>query len=536
MAFDLAGVEHARSAGAEQPVGPYLRAVRRHWLLVAVVALLAAAAAAYTVSRAGRSYEASASILVTPLPAGNSSFLGIGTVVDTGDPARTVQTAAALIDTPDAAALAARELGRGFSAQGVLSAVSVTPRGASDVLAITARATSPTDATRIANAFAASAIAYRASVVQRQIVSELVSLQARLATLKGTAGSAEAGALAATVAQLQSVRGPGREPTMSVSQTAQTPSGPTGPATWLIVALALAGGLALGGVGALALETFTRPIHEVDELTSLYPLPVLASVPLMRRWRRRDFGPSSFSPRAFEQIRMLRVQLSLREAGSVIMLTSAGAGDGKTTVAAALAAAFSEVEEEVILIDLDLRKRDLGRLLGVPEARGQSLRDGETPTPLPIPGLSHVRVIPAPKGDLATYEAFIRRLPDVLEQARRSASYVILDTAPVGEVSETLRISQMCDQVVVVVRPRHTERRRVSIARDLLERANAPTVGMVIVGEEAGGGGYYGYGYSPATNGERGETDRSGLPARGFTDGSDKEHRALPLAGRRRIR
>ena len=50
MAFDLAGGDFARSAGAEQPVGPYLRAVRRHWVLVVLVALLAAGAAVYTVS------------------------------------------------------------------------------------------------------------------------------------------------------------------------------------------------------------------------------------------------------------------------------------------------------------------------------------------------------------------------------------------------------------------------------------------------------------------------------------------------------
>ncbi|HEY6398996.1 MAG TPA: CpsD/CapB family tyrosine-protein kinase, partial [Solirubrobacteraceae bacterium] len=435
-----------------------------------------------------------------------------------------------------AAALAAKVVGHGFTPGRILSTVSVTPRGASDVLAVTATASSPTDAARIANAFAAGAVTYRAGVVQHQIAVELASLQARLAALKGPSSSPEAAALAATVAQLQSVQGSGREPTMSVSQTAQTPSAATGPATWLIVALALAGGLVLGGVGALALETFTRPIHEVDELTSLYPLPVLASIPVMRGWRRRDFGPSSFSPRAFEQIRMLRVQLSLRDAGSVIMLTSAGAGDGKTTVAAALAAAFSEVEEDVILIDLDLRKRDLGRLLGVPEPRGESPHASERLVPVAIPGLSHVRVIPAPKGDLATYEAFIRRLPEVLEQARNAASYVILDTAPVGEVSETLRISQMCDQVVVVVRPRHTERRRISIARDLLERANAPTVGMVVVGEETGGGGYYGYGYSPATNGERGAKNRVRLPIRSLTEGSDKDRSTLPSAGRRRTR
>ncbi|MDQ6841850.1 MAG: Wzz/FepE/Etk N-terminal domain-containing protein, partial [Actinomycetota bacterium] len=238
MTIELARGDSARSVSAEQPIGPYLRAVRRHWFLVLLVALLAAGAAVFTASRAGRSYQASASILVTPLPQG-SSTLGIGTVVETGDPARTVQTAAALIDTPDAAALAAKELGRSFSADGVLSAVSVTPRGASDVLAVTATSSSPDDAARVANAFAANAIAYRASVVQRQITTEVDSLKVRLATQNGSPSSPEAQALAATIAQLQAVRGAGREPTMSVSQTAQAPSAPSGAATWLIAVLAL---------------------------------------------------------------------------------------------------------------------------------------------------------------------------------------------------------------------------------------------------------------------------------------------------------
>jgi Mrp family chromosome partitioning ATPase len=67
----------------------------------------------------------------------------------------------------------------------------------------------------------------------------------------------------------------------------------------------------------------------------------------------------------------------------------------------------------------------------------------------------------------------------------------------VGEVSEALRIASVCDQVVVVARPRHTDRRRLRMARDLLQRAHAPTVGMVLVGEDTGMvGGDYGYGYS----------------------------------------
>src|ERR1700761_5393575 len=110
MSFDSVGRDGERLASAEQAIGPYLRAIRRHWKLVVAVTLLAGVIAGYTASHGGKTYQASSSILVSPLPEGQSSTLGIDTVVDTGDPARTIQTAAALIDTQQAAQAAAKIL------------------------------------------------------------------------------------------------------------------------------------------------------------------------------------------------------------------------------------------------------------------------------------------------------------------------------------------------------------------------------------------------------------------------------------------
>jgi Mrp family chromosome partitioning ATPase len=180
------------------------------------------------------------------------------------------------------------------------------------------------------------------------------------------------------------------------------------------------------------------------------------------------------------------------------MVTSAGAGDGKTTVAAALAAAFAEVNEEVVLMDLDMRRPELTRLLGPnPTVDGREHANGAADGTVPVRPLPGVKLIPAPKGDLAKLETIIKMLPAQIAQAKRKGACVIIDTAPVGEVSEALRIAAVSDQVVVVARPRHTDRRRLRMARDLLERAHAPTVGMVLVAEDASMvGGDYGYGYS----------------------------------------
>lgn len=495
MASDVAGGDSLSLAFAEQAIGPYLRAIRRHWFLILAVTLIAGGVAAYSASKAGQTYQANASILVTPLPEGSSAVLGIGTVVDTGDPGQDVQTAAALIDSGEAAAATAARLGPPWTEGSVLSAVTVTPVGAADVLAVTASTSSASDAPRVANAFAESAIAYRASVVQGEISRTLTALDARLATLPAT--SAEAQAVAGEVAQLRTIQGAGREPTMSVSQLASSPGSATGTAPWLIVVLALAGGLILGSVAALGLEAFSRPVRDRAELAAIYQLPVLASVPRVRGWRRRQLPPWDLSSVGFEQIRMLRVQLSLAGAGPVIMVTSAGAGDGKTTVASALAAAFAEAHHDVVLIDLDTRKPDLMNVLGIAGDTEVGGMNGVGRGMVQIPRLPRVKLVPAPLGGPGMFESLLQKLPDQIAEAQVGASIVIIDTAPIGEVSDALRVAPMCDQVVVVVRPRHTDRRRLRTARDLLARAHASTVGLVLVGEESASlGTEYGYGYS----------------------------------------
>jgi len=499
MATDLGG-DSSYSVSAEQAVGPYIRAVRRHWRLVAAITLLAVLVAGATLWHVGSTYTADASILVTPLPEGDSAFVGIGTVVETGDPARTLQTAAALVDTPDAAAIAARRLGKPWTQASVTSAVSVAPEGASDVLEITAQASTAADAQRVATAYAEGAVADRARIVQAQISSTLAALEARLAQIPSAAAAgAEATTLADSVEQLRAAQGAGREPTLSVSQTAVLPTSPSGASRPLILLLALVGGFAIGSVAAVGLETFSRPVRDREEIQSLFPIPVLAGLPLVSNRRRSKHGtpPWALPAEVFEQLRMLRVQLSMSMKGPVIMVTSAGAGDGKTTVAAALAAAFAEADQSVILLDLDLRKPDLRQLLEVEAVDPMLAAEGPSGAPIQVPKLPGVRVFPTPGAGITSVELFVQRLPLLIAQARRNADFVVIDTAPIGEVSEAMQVAAICDEVVFVSRPRHTDRRRLTMARDLLSRIGITPIGMVLVGRETGlPRGDHGYAYS----------------------------------------
>ncbi len=217
-----------------------------------VVTVLVGVIAGYTASHGGKTYQASSSILVSPSPEGQSNTLGIGTGVDTGDPACTIQMAAALIDTSRRRRPPRR------------SSVTDGRRGRS-------RATSP-------SAHSAPATWWRPPLKLQTRRTPLawptrshgLDRLPWLGRSKAGRGRAGLARRAPGKAGRELGRGPGarddcvaaandpgpdREPTLSVSQLAAPPGAATGTSTWLIVLLALAGGFVLGSVAALALET-----------------------------------------------------------------------------------------------------------------------------------------------------------------------------------------------------------------------------------------------------------------------------------------
>lgn len=528
MALDPAPVLVPEMGVPEQALGPYLRAVRRNWLLVVGITLMAFAVAAATTLPKAPTYEASATILVSPVAGNEQNLINLGVVVETGEPVRTVQTAAALVDSLPAAQAVAARLGNGWTAGRVQSAVSVSPLGESEVLNVTAQSDSGVGAARLANAFAQAAVAYRGTIVQRNIHAQLNELNARLKEASGEGGGLAdvslAQQLATRIAALRAASVSGGDPTLSVAELATPTTSPSGAPHWLILLLSVIAGLAIGSVAALAVEFFNRRVRDLDEVETMFAVPVLAAVPHVDGGGRRGgLRPSSFPPTAFEQLRMLRVQLSYREQASAIMVTSAGSGDGKTTLSTALAAAFAETGEEVILMDLDLRKPDLAPLLGVKSRRSVSLVDASLEELLaPVPDLPGVRVMATPPSSVAMLSMFLARLPKLLAEAKESADHVVVDAAPVGIASESLQIAQACDQVIVAVRPGHTDRRLLSNSRDMLARSGAPVVGVVVVAESVAApddGEYgYAYGYNAPEESANGEVvaKRSGGRARGL--------------------
>jgi capsular exopolysaccharide synthesis family protein len=483
-----------RSDYSEGVLLPYLRAIRARWPLVAVLAAVAVAGSVLLILTDSRKYEARAEILATPVEGTDPSYFGIDLLRDSGDPARTVLTAASVLQSPGAAELTARRMGPGWDRERVLAATRIEPQGQSSVLAVIATADKGWVAARLANTFAESALARRRANLERQLDEAIARLQLRLRQQlrlqrerpgQGPAGNATARTLAEQITALEALRAAGRDPTLALSERAEVPDAPIGAPPWLILVAGLVAGLVLGGIAAIAAEALARRLRDEEELVHLYPLPLLAGVPWLPRRKRKA---RRSLPGTLEAFRTLRAQLQQYGPRRSILLTSGSSGDGRTTAAVNLGFAFAEAGHRVVLIDLDLRKPELAAAAGVSPERGPTpLLEGDTDLTSLVqessvaPGLY---VLPAVAGDAVALEWVTRQLPVLLSQALRLADYVIIDTPPLGEVSDALRIATQVDDVVIVTRPRHTSRSSLVIVRDLLERFGIVPRGLLVIGEK----------------------------------------------------
>ncbi|MGI8596957.1 MAG: AAA family ATPase [Thermoleophilaceae bacterium] len=485
----------------EGALGPYLRALVGHRLLVLLLTLAALGAALGWLLLSSSEYQADAQILVTPLPQDASAALGLPLLRESSEPTRVVQTAATLLRSPEAADRTARVLGPAWSRRTVLEAVTIEPQGESNIVAITATAESPTLAAMIANSYAQAALDARRNLLRRQVQGRIAEAEARRDALEGDGGEAAA-EVAAVLSQLESIR-TGGDPTLLMSQRAVPPTASVGAPPWLVLLLALLGGFTIAMGVALLVEYLDRRVRDEDELLAMWPLPILAHIPpLPRRQRKRgEYSVLSSPPGIREAFRTAQVQLAPVSGGSrVIMVTSASTGDGKTTSATNLAVAMVGAGHKVILIDFDVRRPDIARLLGVGESRGLAalLASNTSLTDLlvPAPELPALSVVPAgTQGDVVLLEALSRRLPEVLAQAREVADYVVVDTAPLGEVSDALRLVDHVDDIIFVTRPGHTARAGLELTRDLLARTGHEPTGQLVMGQTPGGTSvYYTYG------------------------------------------
>lgn len=234
--------------------------------------------------------------------------------------------------------------------------------------------------------------------------------------------------------------------------------------------------------------------REVDDLSSL----------IEERKYLLSAKDDFFLTEAYKTLRT-NVMFSLTGEGAckVITVTSSLQSEGKSITACNLGLSFAAADKRVLIIDCDMRKPKIARLLQLNAPNGlsnvlmepQLLNDSvlqyqETKMHVLLAG----NIPPNPSELLGS-----KRMEKLLEELKRHYDYIILDSPPINMVTDAVILANQTDGVLFVVRAGHAERGGVMHAVDQLEYAHAKILGFVLNGVTVEGGGYgkysrYGYG------------------------------------------
>ena len=261
---------------------------------------------------------------------------------------------------------------------------------------------------------------------------------------------------------------------------------PSGPVSRGLVGMA-------GGVGlALALIMFSERLdsrlRRKEEIESVLDLPVLAEIPPLARRDRRDtriISAEEPRSRTAESFRALRSALDyartvagergIAPAGAqVVLVTSPGPGEGKTTTVANLAAIMVEGGRRVLAINCDFRRPRLHRYLGGP-AQAQKINNTD---------LQHVQLVTQvtqSDGEASPSEV-ISAQRHLVQKARERYDVVILDTAPILTTNDAAELLAVADQVVLAVAAGQTSAESAARASEMLERRGSPPLGVAFIG------------------------------------------------------
>jgi capsular exopolysaccharide synthesis family protein len=486
----------------------YVETIReRIWLVVATIVVTTGLALLYVVF-AQKTYEATSNILVTPVSTSDAAIRSLPLIFESSDPTRDVETAAQFVNNIDVATTVKHDQSLSDTPRDILKNISVQPVAQSNVVAITASAHTAEGAKNLANAFATAAVADRTNQVHAAINAELPRVRAELRT---TTNPAVSNTLGTELAEFETLAN-AQDPSFRVETLADVPPSPASPRTALSIAAGLVAGAILGIVAAFVAQSLDPRVRRETQLRRQYRLPILSRIPReSARKSQHALSPRQLSAAGAEAYRTLRATLdsanSDGESGSrVVLVTGPSPSEGKSTTAVNLASSLALAGKRVILIEADLRRPGLAQTLETKPKRGgvvsvllekATMRDAL----VEIPGYGRsLRVLFADSESGWIAELFsIPAATKMIQDAKRNADYVVIDSPPLNEVVDALPLARQADEVLIVVRLGKSRLEKITQLGELLAQNNVRPAGFVVVGvPPPGRGGYHYYHRRPA--------------------------------------
>jgi len=252
-------------------------------------------------------------------------------------------------------------------------------------------------------------------------------------------------------------------------------TGPAAPKPALVALLALLAALALPTGLILLLDKANRRIQSREDLSQVTTIPVLGVVPHVSS-KDKSTMLRDQRGQVSEAFRAIRVNMQYLSAGvdkRVIGVTSSVPGEGKTFSAINLAAELSQGNRRVILLECDMRRPTLGSYFGLdviqPVGLSSYLMEAstldESRINSSIPNLDIMCCGPIPENATKLLES--ARFDELLVRLKEEYDYVVIDTPPVGYVSEFFVLLRHFDVNIYVVRQNYTDRSLVNQINEL---------------------------------------------------------------------
>lgn len=288
--------------------------------------------------------------------------------------------------------------------------------------------------------------------------------------------------------------------------------GKVGPQNIFILTLALVLAIAIPSQVLYLIHLMRFRIEGHEDVENLTRLPIVADVPMASDSVKTTAGivvQANKNNQIDEIFRSMRTNIlfMMKQHEKVILFTSSTSGEGKTFLAANLATSFALLGKKVVLCGLDIRKPALGRLFGLKDRSGgislllakDEVTESDLSTALRPSGvdanldLMLAGPIPPNPAELLARES----MHQIIELLKQKYDYVILDTAPVGLVTDTLQLAPHADVNCYVCRADYTPKANINMLNTLVDEEKLKNVCLILNGIDMSKkkyGYYYGYG------------------------------------------
>ncbi len=417
----------------------YLRVLRERWLLLLLFVLITTGVALLITDLTPKSYTATAQVLVSSSTTADPSIQAQSNAYVSTQ----VPTYAKVIGSPDVIKFVQQDLHLGLSDKQIRDKLNASAETSTSIIDVSASDGSAARAANLANSAARGFI--------------------------------------------QAVQGYSSSVKLFLTGPADQPSSPSSPKTLLNIVLGVVFGLVLGAAIAVIRDILDNRVKSPESLAKIAGAPVMGVIVNDSTTTRHPVatraGPRNVRAENFRQLRANLQFANVDQHPRVIAVTSSIPEEGKTTVALNLASTLAEAGFSVCLVDADLRRPAVARLLGLPSPVGLTsvlihqvalseamqhassslyvLASGPTPpNPSEVLASSYVREV-------------IRSLLDIVD-------YVVIDTAPVLPVADGSEVAALADGTLLVARQGVTTDTSVRRAVEALGRVDARLLGVVL--------------------------------------------------------